>query len=53
MLRIILLCRQSVKELPYLLKHVPDGYKTQQMCNKAILEIYKSLKSAPDCCKNG
>ena len=31
------MCKHAVKELPYVLKYVPDQYKTQQMCNKAIL----------------
>ena len=39
-------------KLPYLLRHVPDQYKTQQMCNKAILENGGTLKSVPDCYKN-
>ena len=28
----------QLKKLSYLFKYVPDQYKTQQMCNKAILE---------------
>ena len=28
----------QLKKLPYLLRYVPDQYKTQQMCDKAILE---------------
>ena len=34
-----------------MLSYVPDRYKTQQMCNKAILENGETLKSAPDCWK--
>ena len=32
------MCKHAVKMLPYLLKNVPDQYKSQQMCDKAILE---------------
>ena len=32
------LCKHAVKKLPYLLRYVPDRYKTQQICNKVILE---------------
>ena len=38
--------------LIYLLRYVPDQYRTQQMCNAAILENYGTLKSVPDCYKN-
>ena len=34
-----------------MLSYVPDRYKTQQMCNKAILENGETLKSVPDCWK--
>ena len=27
------MCNHAVKILPYLLKYVPDQYKTQQMCD--------------------
>ena len=30
--------RKTVKKLPYLLTYCPDQYKTQQMCDKAILK---------------
>ena len=32
------LCKHAVKKLPYLLRYFPDQYKTQQMCEKGILE---------------
>ena len=28
------ICKHAVKKLPYLLRYVPDRYKTQQMCDK-------------------
>ena len=37
-------------KLPYL--YVPDQYKSEQMCDKAILESGRTLKSVPDYCKN-
>ena len=46
------MCKYAVKKLPYLLRYVPDQYKTQQMCNKTILENVGTLKSVPDCYKN-
>ena len=32
------MCKHGVKKLPYLLRHVPNQYNTQQMCDKAVLE---------------
>ena len=36
----------------YLTCYVSDRYKTQQVCDKAILENGGTLKSVPDCYKN-
>ena len=44
--------KHAVKKLPYLLRYVLDQYKTQQICDKAILENGGRLKSVPDCDKN-
>ena len=44
--------KHAVKKLPYLLRYVFDQYKTQQICDKAILENSGTLKSVPDCYKN-
>ena len=46
------MCKHTVKNLPYLLRYVSDWYKIQQMCDKAILENGRTLKSVPDCYKN-
>ena len=46
------MCRHAVKKLPNLLRYVPDQYKTQTMCDKAILENAATLKYFPDCYKN-
>ena len=42
------MCKHAVKKLPYLIRDVPDQCKTQQMCDKAILENGGTLKSLSD-----
>ena len=37
-LKIKKMCKHAVKKLAFVIRYVPDCYKTQQMCNKAILE---------------
>ena len=32
------MCNHAAKKLPNLLLYVPDKYKTQEMCDEAILE---------------
>ena len=44
--------KHTVEKLPYLLRYVLDSYKTQQMCEKAILQNVGTLKSILDCYKN-
>ena len=39
------MCNHSVKKLTF-------QYKTQQICDKAILENGGTLKYVPNCCKN-
>ena len=46
------MCKYAVNKLPYLLRYVPDQCKTQQMCDKAILENGRKLKSVRHCYKN-
>ena len=41
-LKIKKMCKHVVKNLPYLLRYVSDQHKTQQMCDKAVLE--KNIK---------
>ena len=45
--------KHEVKNLPYLLRYVPDQYDFKQMCDKAILENEnnKTLKYFPYCYK--
>ena len=47
-----IVCKHAVTKLPYLLRYVPDQCKTQQMCDKAILENGRKLKSVHHCYKN-
>ena len=44
--------KHALKNLPFVIRYVPDQYKTQQMCDKAILENGGTLKSVLDCYKN-
>ena len=46
------MCKHAIQKLPYLLRYVPDRFRTQQVCNKAILENGGTLQSVPDCYKN-
>ena len=32
------MCKHDIKKLLYLLRYVSDKYKTQQMCDKSIIE---------------
>ena len=43
---------QVCTQIPFLIRYVPDEYKTQQMCYKAILENVGTLNSLTVCCKN-
>ena len=38
------MCKYAVKKLPFLIRYVPGRCKTQQMCDKAILENGGTLK---------
>ena len=46
------MCKHGVKKLTYILRYVRDQYKTQQICDKMILENWGTLNSVPNCCKN-
>ena len=41
----------QLKNYSYLLRYIPDENHIQQMCDKAILEIDRTLKSVRDCYK--
>ena len=47
-LKTIKVCQHAEKKLPCLLRHVPDQYNTQKICDKAILQNGGTLKSVPD-----
>ena len=32
------ICEHAIKKIPFVIQHVLDRYKSQQMCSKAILE---------------
>ena len=46
------MCKHAVKKLFYPLRYAPDQYKTQQMCDKAVLEKGGILESVTDGYKN-
>ena len=37
------MCKHAIKNLPFIIKYVPDLNKTQRMCNKDILENSRML----------
>ena len=41
-------CDEAVRMDPWLLKYVPDQYKTQEMCVKAVRDDPSSLGYVPD-----
>ena len=49
---ILKMYKHAVKKLPYLLRYVPDQYKNQKMCDKAVLGNGGTLNSVADCYKN-
>ena len=46
------MCKHADKKLPFVIKYIPDRYKTQQMCNNAILENGGTLEAVCDFYKN-
>ena len=45
------MCKHAVKQLLFVIRYVPDLYKTQKVCGKTMLENDGTLVSAPDCYK--
>ena len=41
--------KDDFKKLPLVVRYVPDRYKTQEMCDKVILENDETLILVPDC----
>ena len=46
------MCKHAVKKLYFVIRYVPDRYKTQHMWDTAILENSETLESVLDCYKN-
>ena len=42
------MCNYAVKKLPFIIRYVPDQYKSKKMCNRAILKNDGTLKSVPN-----
>ena len=42
------MCKNIVKKLSFVIKYVPDGYKTKEMSNKVIPENCGKLGLIPD-----
>ena len=41
--------KQTVKKLSFVIRCIPVRYKIQQMCDNAVLENHRTLKSILDC----
>ena len=48
-LRTTKMCKHAFKKLPSLIRYVCDQCKTQQICDKFILENGGTLKPVPEC----
>ena len=46
------MCKNAVKKLPFVTKQILAQYKTQEMCDKVILENGRTLMVVLNCCKN-
>ena len=46
------MCKHTVTKLLFVIRHVPDQYKTQEKYNKVFLENARKFMSVPDCYKN-
>ena len=42
------MCEKAVKDEPYVMKYVPDHFKTQKLCYKAVKNDPSFLQSVPD-----
>ena len=45
------MCKHAVKRLPFLIRYVSDRYKTQETCDRFIIENCGTLIFAPDSCE--
>ena len=46
------MCKNAVKKLPFVTKQILAQYKTQEMCDKVILENGRTLMVVLNCYKN-
>ena len=44
--------KHIVKKLPFVIRYILDWYRTQEMCDKPVLENGGTLESVSDCNKN-
>ena len=42
------MCDKDVSEKPFILKHCPDKFETQDMCDKAVYSCLLALQFVPD-----
>ena len=42
------MCNEAVEEDPWMLEHIPDHLKTQEICNKAARDYLFSLQFVPE-----
>ena len=42
------MCNSNISEDPFSIRYVPDQYKTQQMCDKAVEDCLAALKFIPN-----
>ena len=43
------MCKHAVKKIPFVITYVPNQYRTQQMCDKAILESVLNVRKIKKC----
>ena len=42
------MCNKAVEENPWMMRYVPNHFKTQEMCNKAVQREPKTLEFIQD-----
>ena len=45
------MCNYAVKKSTFVIRYIPNQYKTKKMCNQAILKNGGALESVLDQCK--
>ena len=49
---LLIVLKVKISKLLFVIKYVPDRYKTHRMGNDAVVENGGTLKFVPDSCKN-